>query len=181
MTAFMTDIGNDLAYEVPVETILEWVETCLDRLLSMQAQVVLTDLPLEVLEQVSRARYGWFRAVFFPRCRLSRDEMLRRARLLSQGLKRIAKMRNAPVFKGEKQWYGWDPIHPRRRFLPAFWREQMALAAPEARPTDIRRCSRSTAWYLRRLQPASGSVFGFQRSVLQPSGELPGGTTISLY
>ena len=29
--ALLTDIGNDLLYDVPVPQIVSWVETCLDR------------------------------------------------------------------------------------------------------------------------------------------------------
>lgn len=37
-TAFMTDIGNDLAYEVPVDQLMEWVEDGVVRLQHLDAK-----------------------------------------------------------------------------------------------------------------------------------------------
>jgi hypothetical protein len=34
----VTDIGNDLLYEVPVDRIVDWVDQCLDRLKAINAR-----------------------------------------------------------------------------------------------------------------------------------------------
>jgi len=179
--AFVTDIGNDLAYEVPVETIVEWVEACLDRLAALGARVVLSDLPMEVIRQLGATRFRCFRALLFPQCRLEWNEVLRRAEWLSERLHDIAKSRKIPLFIGRREYYGLDPIHPRRRCYPEMWAQLLSLVAET--PSDLaqHRCSFTAAWYLRRLRPESWSTFSFPRRASQPNGRLYDGSTISLY
>lgn len=181
ITALVTDIGNDLAYEVPVETVLEWVEGCVDRLLALDARVVISDLPIEVLRSVSATRYRCFRTLLFPQCRLSWSEMLRRAELLSQRLHTLAEKREMPVFLVQNEWYGLDPIHPRRRDYAEYWAELLSLAAGKSIEHTPLQKSLSWRWYLRSLSPESWSTFGFSRRASQPNGRLTDGTAISLY
>ena len=181
ITAIVTDIGNDLAYEVPVETVVEWVEGCLDRLLALDARAVVSDLPLEVIKQLSEVRYRFFRKILFPQCRLTWSEMLRRAEQLSERLQDVAKSRKVPLFTVRNEWYGLDPIHPQRRNYPEMWAQ--LLASVTETPSDLmqHRCSFAKAWYLRGLRPESWSTFSFSRSVIQPHGQLRDGSTVSLY
>jgi len=181
ISAFITDIGNDLAYEVPVETVVEWVEACLDRLLAQGARVVLSDLPIEALRQVSATRYRLFRAVLFPQCRLDWRELLSRAELLSERLQALAKSRKVPIFAVRKTWYGLDPIHPRRRYHPEMWSRLLGLAAKTSSDLSQHRCPLGLAWYLRRLRPESWSTFSFSRRAHQPNGRLRDESTIALY
>src|SRR5262249_4226670 len=46
-TALVTDVGNDLLYEVPVELIVEWVDGCLEHLAAVNANTVVTQLPMD--------------------------------------------------------------------------------------------------------------------------------------
>jgi len=181
ITAFVTDIGNDLAYEVPVETVVEWVEACLDRLLALHARVVISDLPLEVFRQLSATQYQCFRAIFFPQCRLPWNEMLRRAELLSERLQEVAKSREIPLFTGKKEWYGLDPIHPRKRCYSEMWAELLGLVTEIPSDGTWPRCSLLLAWHLRSLRCENGSTFSFLRSASQLHGPLRDGSTIALY
>ncbi len=181
ITAFVTDIGNDLAYEVSVETIFRWVEACLDRLMTLDARVVLGGLPLEVLRQLGATRYRCFRAFFFPRCRLEWREMLRRAESLNERLQEASQSREIPFFTGRKQWYGLDPIHPLKRYYAEMWSQLFELVAEMPKGLSRHRCSLAKAWYLRGLQSESWSTFSFSRRAFQPSGRLCDGSTISLY
>jgi len=180
-TAFVTDIGNDLAYEVPVERIVEWVESCLDRLDSVSARVVLSDLPMSVLRDVGATRFRVFRTLLFPYCRLSWAEMLDRAEQLSERLHQLAKTRNIPIFVGNSEWYGFDPIHPRSSYYPQQWQELFALAGAEWSENSTPESRRLLTWYLRNLRPDNWSFFSIPRHAQQPSGRLHDGTTISLF
>ncbi|MEM8947503.1 MAG: hypothetical protein AAGD11_20180 [Planctomycetota bacterium] len=181
ITAFMTDIGNDLAYEVPVDTVATWVEGCLDRLLTLNARVVISDLPIDALRQVSDLRYRLLRTLLFPRCRLSWPEILGRAEQLSERVQKIAESRQVPMFSVRKQWYGLDPIHPRKRCYPKMWADLWSLA--ERRDCDVAesRCPIGLNWYLRRLVPERWSVLSISRRANQPNGRLKDGTSIALY
>jgi len=181
ITAFVTDIGNDLAYEVPVETVVEWVDACLDRMLAMGAQVVICDLPMETLRRVSAMRYRLFRAALFPRCQLEWRELLDRAERLSERLRTLANSREVAVFTGRDAWYGFDPIHPGRRNYPEMWSQILGLVTETPGDLTQHRCPLGLAWYLRSLRCASWSTFSISRSAPQPNGLLHDGSTIALY
>ncbi len=180
-TAWITDIGNDLAYEIPVATILEWVSGCVDRLLAQQARVVISDLPLNVLQRVSETQFSLFRAILFPSCRLTRTEILDRAEQLSAGLDDLAKSKKTTIFSAKSEWYGLDPIHPRRKMFEIIWRELMAAADV---PCGDRSAAERGWWrdrYLRDLRPKIWSQFSIPRSAPQPNGRLIDGSSIWLY
>jgi hypothetical protein len=179
--AVMADIGNDLAYEAPVESIVRWVETTLDRLTVQGARLVLNNIPIATLRGVGPARYHFFREMLFPSCRLSRKEMLRRAEQLSEALYHVAESRKTPVFSGEIDWYGIDPIHPRRSFSGEIWRRMLGELAGPGSLVSLTRPTRSTALRLHRLRPESWVQFGVARRAEQPSARFADGTTIALY
>jgi hypothetical protein len=179
--AIVADVGNDLAYETSARTIARWVNETLDRLASHDARVVLNNIPIASLRTVGAVRYRAFRELFFPKCKLPRREMLRRAEELTEVLAKMAEERKTPVFSGENAWYGLDPIHPRRRSAGEIWSRMLGelftpgQIAPLARPTP------STALALRRLNPQSWAHFGLARHAAQPAARLGDGTTIALY
>ena len=180
-TAFLTDIGNDLAYEVPVEQLVEWVEACVNRLQSINAKVVLTDVPLNVLRAVGEMRFRLLRTILFPQCRLTWRELFARAERLSERLDELAETRKIPIFSGDSAWYGWDPIHPRRAHLTRIWRElfQRAELVEAQSPTRNKRFLFD--WYLRGLCCEKWSSLSISWRAAQPNGRLIDGTKIALY
>ena len=180
-TAWLTDIGNDLAYEVPVETLVEWVSGCVDRLQELDARIALCDLQMATLRDVSERKFGLLRTLLFPVSRLQRDELLARAAALSGALQELGKTRNIPIFTAPAAWYGFDPIHPRGKHLAPMWSELFGLFAnltDDLHPTD------DTWWlryYLRLLHPERWSHFSVLRRAQQPNGRLSDGTTVALY
>jgi hypothetical protein len=181
ITAWITDIGNDLAYEVPVETILEWVSGCVDRLQELDARIAITDLPIAVLRDVGESKFRLIRALFFPTNRSSRDELLTRATALSFALKELGKTRNIPIFSAPTAWFGWDPIHPQRRHHLAMWCELLGLFANDANDARLVEDRWWLRCYLRLLQPESWNHFSVSRSTRQPNGHLLDGTSVALY
>ena len=179
--AWITDIGNDLAYEASVESILQWVAGCVERLQEIDAKIVITDLSLATLRGVSERKFRLFRALLFPRCRLDRDELLTRAAALSDGLHTQGKTHNTPIFPAQTEWYGVDPIHPSRIHLVAMWNQ--LLSAREELLSETSPSSKSwlLRWYLRMLQPESWSHFSIPRRASQPNGRFWDGSTVALY
>ena len=181
ITAWIADIGNDLGYEVPVETILEWVSGCVDWLDELGARIAIADLPLETLRGLGERKFRLLRALFFPVSRLGRDELLARAAALNGVLNELGKTRNTSIFNVSNAWYGWGTIPPRRRCHLAMWREQLgqfAKVAPKARPADDLWLMNS---YLRLLKLESWSHFSVSRTSRQPNGSLWDGTSVGLY
>ena len=179
--ALITDIGNDLGYEVPVETILQWVEGCVERLLERDAKIVISDLPIESIRCLSERRYRLFRSVLFPQCRVEWDEMLCRLAALQAGVRQLAETHFIPVFPVETNWYGFDPIHPRAHFLDDYF-AGMFNAGDTSR---VARSTVSSSWltsaYLQLIRAESWTNFGVQRSCAQPTGRLRDGTEIFLH
>jgi len=179
--ALVTDIGNDLLYEQPLDQIVAWVERCLERLSELGADIVLTRLPVGNLDDLSRARFRFFRAVFVPRCRLDLGEMLRRAYELDARISALAARYEVRTVALRPEWYGLDPIHIRRRHVPGAWHEILSpWASGGDRPGAVRATLWRT-WQVRRLAPARRWIFGVEQRREQPSGRLRDGTTIALY
>ncbi len=179
--AFVTDVGNDLGYEQPVDAIIEWVKACCERLTKRGAQVALTDVPIEALRGMSEAKFAVLRSVFFPRCRLSWRELLARADMLNERLGELANSQKMPIFSVPNAWYGFDPIHPRSAHLRDYWRELFALFAAREGAAAQRRLSWRNYWRLRTLtspslgQKTSSGQFFPRRALL---GD---GTSVALY
>ena len=77
--AIVTDIGNDILYEYDVPTIAGWIEQCLDRLAAINAQTIVTGLPIENIFKLSEARYKFFRTLLMPGCTLRLSDTAQRA------------------------------------------------------------------------------------------------------
>ncbi len=179
--AIVADIGNDLAYEAPVDKIVEWVERALDRLAIHDARVALNNLPIESLRGVGTARYYAFREVLFPNCKLSRGEIIDRAERLSERLSQLAVTREISAFSAERGWYGLDPIHPRLASAGEIWSRMLgALSSVEGIAKLVRPSAAMMLTY-RRLRALEYAHFGVVRRAEQPALRCLDGTRISIY
>jgi hypothetical protein len=179
--AWITDVGNDLAYEIPPAVVANWVESCVDRLAAAGARIVLADLPLESLARVGEANYRRLRRVLFPSCRLGLAELLDRAAVLSKMLGEFAERRQIPIFKANGAWYGFDPIHPRRRHWGRIWQQLVAPMVARVRPTSHTFRSLWFARYVRDLRRRRYRWLSISLTAQQPNGVLRSGSTIALY
>ena len=179
--ALVTDIGNDLLYGVPPDRLLEWVENCLDRLSEMDAAIVITQMPIGSVEGLSEARFRFFRRLFFPRSRLTLADAKALVRSFNERLVRLGNAKKIPVIPVSAAWYGFDPIHLKRRVLREAWPTLLAVWRAAEVPFVVASPSLWTTAYLATLAPWERSLFGIRRRAAQPSGRLVDGTTISLY
>lgn len=180
-SAIVADVGNDLAYEAPVETVAAWVETALDRLAQRGAQPAVNNVPIESLRTVGAVRFHVLRSLLFPSCRLSRGELLRRAEALNEGIANLAKTREIPAFSAKGAWYGVDPIHPRRRSAGEIWRLMIGALDPLAAPPNWSRPNRSDARALRRATAAWWMSNRRVAHASPPTAQLRDGTTVALF
>lgn len=179
--ALVTDIGNDLLYGVPPERVLEWVALCLDRLAEAGASTVVTQLPIDSVEQLGNVRYRFFRRVLFPRSALTLPAARQLVHTLNQGLITTGKVRKVPVIPVSATWYGLDPIHLKRRVWRHAWPEILAGWRDDAIPVSPSRTSWWTSAQLKLARPAERAVLGVARRAAQPCRRFSDGTTISLY
>ncbi|QEG37035.1 hypothetical protein Pr1d_43750 [Bythopirellula goksoeyrii] len=179
--AFVTDVGNDLGYEVPVETILDWVTTCVDQLQIYHAKVVITALPIAVLERLSQVKFRVLRGLLFPTCRLTQTDLLDRAHQLNSGLEELTKSKNTSIFTVPIAWYGFDPIHPHMRHMTQFWRELFTLVGCSGIVSIRSRNSLILNSYLRCLTPPNSRCASSNEEHPIKRIQLFDGTRISLY
>jgi hypothetical protein len=180
-TALITDIGNDIAYGADTETILEWIEECIERLGASDGEVLVTGLPLSSLATLGRVRYEVFRALLVPSCKLTLSQVLTRAAELQPRLEALAEKRRIAFFGLRDEWYGIDPIHMRPRVWSAAWSEIVARAAGIADPPAVGRPGRVEWARCFLARPQRESFFGLERRRDQPALRLASGTSVSLY
>jgi hypothetical protein len=179
--ALITDVGNDLLYGVPPDQVINWVSGCLNLLSAAGATTVITQLPMDSLERLGEARFRFFRSVLFPKCKLTKAAIRDAAISVNDKLIALGKTPNTSVIPVSGAWYGFDPIHLRRRVRPRAWPELLAAwRATDERPREAR-ASLWTSAYLACLAPHENTIFSVRRRCAQPSGRLSDGSTISLY
>lgn len=178
--ALVTDVGNDVAYGVPVDVIVAWVEECVTRLQALGADVVLTGLPLHSLARLTPARFAFFRALLLPSCRLSLREVGVRAEAVSAALRALARRRGARFVELRGEWYGVDPIHVRPRCWEAAWSEIMLGDQARAAPSSGATSPPIRATRVWRAAPERQWLCGAERRRAQPA-LTAGSTRVSFY
>lgn len=178
--ALITDVGNDIVYGARVDEIVQWVEQCLQQLLRFTKQIVVTELPIASICSVSRKKFLVARQILFPTSRLKFEDAIERATLLNQRIELLAKAHDVAVVEQDRQWYGVDPIHIRRRFLFAAWNR---LLSPwhDGDACSIERLPLFFKARLRLARPEERWLFGLHQRKKQPVIQCSNGTRISLY
>ncbi len=180
-SALVTDIGNDILYEQPVERIAEWVEIVLDRLVAAGARTVVTLLPEENLQKISRARFLLMRSVLVPRCRLDLPTIAERVCALNSVVRTLGSERGCTVVAQRAEWYGFDPIHIRFSQRTGAWSELLgAWFTAETSPAGARNMPLRTA-YLRIRAPEARRIWGIEQRGRQPAARFADGTTVAVY
>jgi hypothetical protein len=179
--ALITDIGNDLLYGATPKQLLEWVEQCLDRLAESGARTIVTQLPAGSIARLGERRFRFFRRLLFRRSRLTLAEARAKVSEINERLGEIGRARKISVIPVSAAWYGFDPIHIKRRVARRAWAELLAEWRGAGEPLNVSRSSLRTVAYLATRAPHERSIWGVLRRAKQPSGRLADGTTISLY
>lgn len=179
--AIVTDIGNDLLYEFPVETVANWVEQCFARLQGVADRIVVTALPVANLEGLSEVRYKFFRRLFMPDCRLPLSEVSLRVVALNERVCALARAHGIHIVDPQRAWYGMDPLHVRRRCYPMAWQAVLKPLQTDLENTHFPREKRRESLLLRMHMPAQVRWFGKTFQTHQPSARWSNGTIISLY
>ncbi len=186
--ALVTDIGNDLLYGEPTDRILQWVQTCVEHLLTANAETTITELPLSNLRRLGVIRYRCFRTLFFPPCRLTLAEITQRAYALNDGLRRMAALYGVRLLAPQDSWYGFDPIHIRRQKITHAWEfffgmndPSRTVSHPSANMPTRRARSLVNRASIQLAAPASERLLGRERNHDQPALTLSSGTRVSVY
>ena len=128
----LTDIGNDLIYGSAVDTVFGWVCDCVDRLASAENEIAVAQLPVVNFERITPRMFAVMKQIFFPSCEVDLSTLLERAREISELLEKEFSERSIRIIEPIASWYGWDPIHVRRRCWSEAW--PVILAFSDAKP-----------------------------------------------
>ncbi len=182
--AIVTDIGNDLLYGANVNEVVDSIDLCVARLIDAGSEIVVTGLPVSGLPTLGPRRFGFFRQLFFPRCKYSLNEVKELARELDERLEQLARRRSCRWLAMERAWYGFDPIHFRKQHATRVWQLAVELLCDQKHlenkyENDSRAWQRW--WQCQTAAPASRKLFGHQRNVSQPSAWLDDASCLSWY
>ena len=178
----ITDIGNDLFYQMTVDDIVAWVRDALERLRALNARIILVQIPLGNVERVSAFQFFMLSRVLFPGRDLRRDEMRGRAYRLGAALEALATEFGATLVTQDVAWYGFDPIHYRVRVWRAAWGAVLTSWLAGGAGALALKSAGFRQWaYLRSRVPAERRVFGLEQRRDQPAGNLRDGSRIHVY
>ena len=179
--ALITDIGNDLLYGVDPDQIAEWVATCLQRLTAMSARIVMTQLPLASALSLGRARFRFFRSLLFPSSDLQFDDLQSQVTRLNQRLVELGREHEVSTLELRGHWYGFDPIHIRRRHRNPAWQELLTSWFDDPTAADYRAATPTQSLRQWRQRPSERRWFGREQAAAQPTLREADGSTLWLY
>jgi hypothetical protein len=178
--AILTDIGNDLLYDVSPEQIAEWVGDCVERLQRAGARVTLTPLPLCSADRLSPRAYLIARSLLFPFCRIDFATIMQRAHDLDAHIRALARKYDVALVEHRREWYGFDPIHIRRPYWREAWHELFQHWGGDAPTREV--SSSLRRWlYLQTRSEERRWWLGREVRTPQPHGRFEDGTTLALY
>jgi len=172
----ITDVGNDIMYNIEVPQILEWVREATCRLERHAMSIAIAGLPVEGGRRISDWQFRWLRNIIVPSCRLTRPELHARAAAVNTGLRQIAAERGHRFVELDSSWYGFDPIHIRHRHWRTVWSRMLGVPEGTAWRGSI---SEAVGLHLRR--PQQQRLFGMDIGQHQQGAPLSGGGRVWLY
>lgn len=178
--ALVTDLGNDLAYNIAVPQILEWFNELLQRLHLAGSKIVFATPPLSEIQKLKRLQFNIIRSILFPTSKLKFENVIQFAQDLDAGAKKNLNFFSGAFVIPKSEWYGLDPIHILRWKLPIAWQEYVQLW-PSSEVDNEPSCFQPehvSGW---KLEPEKRWLFRFPKNVAQPAVILSNGSTVSLF
>lgn len=112
--ALVTDVGNDLLYQVPLTQVIGWLNECLDRLGSLGFETVVTALPMSSVLAMGAFRFTVAKGLLFPDCCMSWGDVLAASSELDEAVRKTAGCRGLEIVVPPSKWYSADSIHIRQ-------------------------------------------------------------------
>lgn len=179
--ALITDVGNDLLYDVAPEQLIEWVEECARRLRALNAKIVVTELPIASILGVTSLRFKIFRTIFFPPSRLQLCEACELVKHTNQALIEFANKHSYLTINMPKEWYGVDPIHIRRCYRQRAWGKVVSGWVGSDLSLETGVFPGKNRMRLEMALPCERKFLGVTQRRIQPSVTLTDGSTASIY
>ena len=111
----MTDIGNDIPYGVPVDTLAGWVGSLTHDFRKLDARIAITSLPVESVLGLPAWQFNIIRPIMFPSHPISRAQAFDRVRRVQFLIEQTGENTGSLVLPTQASWYGLDHFHVQRK------------------------------------------------------------------
>ena len=108
--ALITDIGNDIMYGVPVDEITACLDTLLQELNALDAEVFVHPIPLDFSEDVSKRQFHILKSIFYPHSAIDYEKAKAAVTTVNDFLRAKAGGR-IHLLPSAKDFCGVDKIH----------------------------------------------------------------------
>ncbi len=135
VVALVTDIGSDIMYNVPVATICSTLERIFQELMALDADVFVTEIPVDMKRDVSPLQFTLIKRLFYPFSPLRFETVGEAVESINAFVRRSAKGR-VHLLPNMQPHCGWDKIHYATFQCHRVWNQVAAelLAALDATP-----------------------------------------------
>ncbi len=110
VVALITDIGNDIMYGVPASEIIACLDTLLQKLNALNAEVFVHPIPLDFSKDVSKRQFRILKTIFYPRSAIDYHQAQEAVSAINDFLRTQAGGR-IHLLPGAKDFCGVDKIH----------------------------------------------------------------------
>ena len=110
IVAFITDIGNDIMYGVPVSEITSCLDSLLQKLDAIGAEVFVNPIPVDFADDVSERQFRILRSIFYPHSAIDFNEAATAVSTANDFLRASAGGR-VHLLSSVKEFCGVDKIH----------------------------------------------------------------------
>lgn len=184
--ALIADIGNDILYQTPVATIVDWLCFALDQLQALRANVTILQLPVHNILHTSNFQFGLLKYVLYPGRQLDKAVVQRHALQLAEAIRDLSQRYQTQLVEHDPSWYGIDPIHFRRSSRYQAWQHIISGWARSGQSLEVlsqhlKRPGIADEMYLSARAPALRWLFGKEQRRPQPCGQLWDGSQFRLY
>ncbi|MFL2870380.1 MAG: hypothetical protein ACJZ8O_06470 [Pirellulaceae bacterium] len=124
--AFLTDIGNDIAYGSPPDELLAWVTTVIERLSEHCEHIAISRLPTGSIARLGRFRFWVLKTFFFRGTPLQFSDIMNAVDSVNDGLEQLSQEYPITLVEPETRWYSPDIIHIKSRRYATAWKSMMA-------------------------------------------------------
>jgi len=112
VTVLLTDIGNDIMYGVPESTLIEALDTLIEKSLKMNAEVFLTSIHVDVSNDMGKTSFKLLKSIFYPNSPVTFDQADSAVKKLNHYLaEKSLQNERVHLVSGLGEFCGMDKIH----------------------------------------------------------------------
>ena len=112
MTVLLTDIGNDIMYGVPESSLIECLDTLIEKSLRLNAEVFVTSIHVDVSKDMGKTSFKLLKSIFYPNSPVTFDQADSAVKKLNHYLaEKSQQNERVHLVSGLGAFCGLDKIH----------------------------------------------------------------------